>query len=80
MIGIICDVVKVTGGYEGSELKDRTYRFFKKREQFTDSVVASNKTKNLFKLQEDFMDTMYFFHSANSLTLNTVCVKYRLSR
>ena len=24
MIGIICDVVKVTGGYEGSELKDRT--------------------------------------------------------
>ena len=24
MIGIICDAVKVTGGYEGSELKDRT--------------------------------------------------------
>ena len=26
MIGIICDAVKVTGGYEGSELKDRTGR------------------------------------------------------
>ena len=29
------------------------YRFFKKREQFTDSVVASNKTKKFFKLQQD---------------------------
>ena len=29
--------------------------------------MALNKTKKFFKLQRDFMDTMHFFHSANSL-------------
>ena len=48
-------------------------RFFKKRKQSTDSAVASNKTKRDFlKLQQDYMDTVYFFHSANSLTLHCV--------
>ena len=44
--------------------------FFKKIEQFMDSAVISNKIKREFlKLQLDLMDTVYFFHSANSLTL-----------
>ena len=43
--------------------------------------VAFNKTKrDVFKWQRDLMDTVYFFRSANLLTLNTVCVKNRLSR
>ena len=29
---------------------------------------------------KDFMDAVYFFNSANSLALNTVCVKNRLTR
>ena len=47
-----------------------------------DSAVALNiKKRDVFKLQQHFMDTLYFFHSANSLTLNTVqlCIKNRLS-
>ena len=40
-------------------------KFFKKREQFTDSAVALNKTKRgVFEL--------HFFQCINSLTLNTV--------
>ena len=40
-------------------------KFFKKREQFTDSAVALNKTKkDVFKL--------HFFQCVCSLTLNTV--------
>ena len=39
------------------------------------------QTKNDFlKLQQDVMNIVYFFHSANSLTLNTVSKKNRLSR
>ena len=35
-----------------------------------DSAVTLNKIKKEFlKLQQDLMDTVYFFHSANSLTL-----------
>ena len=46
-----------------------------------DSAVAFNKTKRDFlKLQRDLMDTVCFFRNANLLTLNTVCVKNRLSR
>ena len=59
----------------------RVSRFFKKREQFTVSAVALNKTKrDVFKLQQHFRNTMHFFHNANSLTLNTVGIKNRLSR
>ena len=49
-------------------------RFFKKREQeqFTDSALASNKPKRDFvKLQQDFTNILYFFHSANLLTLHS---------
>ena len=55
-------------------------RFFKKTEQLMDSAVALNKTKRVFfKLQQDLMDTLYCCHSANLLTLDTVCIKNRLS-
>ena len=37
------------------------YIFQKKREQFTDSAVAFKTKKDFFKLQQDFMDTVYFF-------------------
>ena len=48
----------------------RFFRFFKKTDQITNSAVAFNKTKrDFFKLQQDLMNTVYFFHSANSLTL-----------
>ena len=44
-----------------------------------DSAVALNKTKrDFFQLQQDFMDAVYFFRSANSLTLNTVYIKNHL--
>ena len=62
-------------------LQKCVFRFFKKRKQFTDSAVALNKTKrNAFKLQQHFRNTVHFFHSANSLTWNTVSTKNRLSR
>ena len=35
--------------------------FKKKREQSTDSAVAFKTKKDFFKLQQDFMDTVYFF-------------------
>ena len=61
-------------------LQERVSRFFKNVERFTDSAVALNKTKrDVFKLQQHFWNTV-FFHSANSLTLNTVRKKNRLSR
>ena len=44
-----------------------------KREQFTDSPVAVNKTQRDFdKFQQDFTNTVYFFRSPNSLTLHCV--------
>ena len=55
-------------------------RFFKKREEFIYSAEALNKTKRgVVKLQQHFGNTVHFFHSANSLTLITVCIKNRLS-
>ena len=45
------------------------------------NIATMNKTKRDFsKLRQDFMDTVYFFHSANSLTLNTASIKNRLTR
>ena len=56
-----------------SEIAKSLSRFFKKREQFTDSAVASNKTKKDFvKLLQDFTNIVYFFDSANSLTLHSM--------
>ena len=50
-------------------------RFFK-REQFTGFAMALNKTKiNFLKLQQHFRNTVCFLNSANSLTLNTVCIR-----
>ena len=38
--------------------------------------MTLNKTKrDVFKLQQHLMDTVYFFHSANSLTLNPASIK-----
>ena len=55
-----------------SNCKNVLSRFFKERDQFTDSAVAFNKTKkDFFKLQRELMDTLYFFRSANLLTSNT---------
>ena len=54
------------------KLQKRFFEIFQ-REQFKNSAVASNNTKRDFViLQQDFMDmdTEYFFHSANSLTLH----------
>ena len=53
--------------------------FFEKREQFMDSAVAKTK-RDVFILQQHFIDTAYFFQSANTLTLNTVCIKNGLLR
>ena len=48
-------------------------RLFKKRKQFMESNVALNKAKrDVFKLQQHFRNTVFFFHSANSLSLITV--------
>ena len=33
-----------------------------------------------YEVQQNSMNTVYFFDSANSLTLNTVCTKNGLSR
>ena len=41
--------------------------------------IKQNKD-SFFKLQQDLMDIVYFFRSANSLTVNIVCIKNRLSR
>ena len=43
-------------------------RFFKKREQFTDSAVKLNKTKRQFFKITSLNGHRVFFHSANSLT------------
>ena len=52
------------------KLQKCVYKFFKKREQFTDYALVSNKTKrDVVKLQPDFPNTAYFFHGASSLTL-----------
>ena len=49
-----------------------------------DSAVALNKTKRDYFLYYRKLlrtvDTVYIFHSANSLTLDTVCIKNRVSR
>ena len=37
-------------------------KFFQKKEQFTDSAMALNKIKrDVFKLQQHFRNTVYFF-------------------
>ena len=59
--------------------------FFRIIEQFMDSDVTLNNIKREFlKLQQDLGDTVYFFYSANLLTLkfslNTAWIKNRLSR
>ena len=56
------------------------FRFFK-REQFTDSAVAINKTKkDFFNCNKTLRTPLIFFHSSNSLALDTVCIKNRLLR
>ena len=55
--------------------------FSENREQFMDSAVALNETKrDVCNLLQHFRNTVYFFHSANSLTLITVCMKNLISR
>ena len=45
-----------------------------------DSVVVLNKTKRFFLSATRHYGHHVFFHSANSLTLNTVRIKNRLSQ
>ena len=71
----------LTKFFDKPSCKNGFSRFFKMREQFMDSTVTLDKTKgDFFKLYEDFINTVYSFHSANSLILNTVCITNRLSR
>ena len=64
-----------------SQIAKMLFYIFQKREQFTDSALGLNETKrDFFKLRQEFMDTVNFFHSAISLTLDTVCIKNRSSR
>ena len=52
-----------------SRCKNVFLDFSRNKEQFMDSAVALNKTKrDVFKLQQHFRNTVYIFHSANSLT------------
>ena len=44
-----------------SNRKNVSLYFSKKREQSTDSAVAFKTKKGFFKLQQDFVDTVYFF-------------------
>ena len=62
------------------EVKLQKYfsRFFKEKERFTDSAVAT-KQRHFLKLQQDIMDTAYF-SIAPTKTLNTVCMKNCLRR
>ena len=64
-----------------SRCKNVFLGFSGNREQLMDSAVALNKTKrDVFKLLQHFRNAVYIFHSANLVTLITVCIKNRFSR